>query len=263
MIRVLMKKISRFGWIAIMAAVWFTACAAQNGDPAQPTAGNADTAPVITIINGCGRADACRAAAVKLGVAATSYKPLVGAEGRIDYGQRETEIKCAAAGEAAARSCRDKLGFGVVKMVPDADGIQVVVGWDASPAKPPRSPATGVLISKKEMAVYRFEDGVLSDVWPCAIGKPASPTPAGDYEVTVTLEDPTWYWQGKAIPPGPENGLGKWFIGINKKGYGVHGTNEPASIGTAASHGCVRMYNEDVGELVKAVKAGTPIIIAE
>jgi len=258
-----MEKISHAGWITIAAAVLLTGCAAKNADSVQPPAGKPETAPVIVITNGCGRTDACRAAAVKLGLASSTFKANTGPEGRITFEQRETEIECAAADEAAARACRDKLGFGAVKVIPGADGIQVIVGWDGVPAEPKRAPTTGVLISKTEMAVYRFEGGALANVWPCAIGKPESPTPAGDYEVTVTLEDPTWYWQGKAIPPGPENGLGKWFIGINKKGYGVHGTNEPASIGTAASHGCVRMYNEDVSELVTVVKAGTPVIIVE
>jgi L,D-transpeptidase ErfK/SrfK len=111
--------------------------------------------------------------------------------------------------------------------------------------------------------VYFFQDGELANIWPCATGKAETPTPTGRFEVTVTLEKPTWYWQGKAIPPGPDNGLGDWFIGINKKGYGLHGTNEPPSIGTAASHGCIRMYNDDAGDLVKLVSPGTPVVIVE
>lgn len=258
-----MNRINKRAWITIAAVVFLSACTAKSGDPALSTAGKAAPPVTITVINACGRTDACRAAAAKLGVTAADFRPQMNAEGRIDFGQRETIITCAAADEPAARACREKLGFGSVKVVPDTSGITILVGWDGAPAKLSNAPVNGVLISKAEKAVFRYEAGELGDVWPCAIGKPESPTPAGSYEVTVTLEDPTWYWQGKAIPPGPENGLGKWFIGINKKGYGVHGTNEPASIGTAASHGCVRMYNEDVGELVKLVKAGTAIIIMD
>ncbi len=224
----------------------------------------------VVIYNGAGRYDICAALAAKRSwepestvkpyrVPAADY-----ADGKIFYGVKETYARCKEDDRPAVETLLNELGCGKVEVEPNAKEIEVIIGWDAAASKPPTdAPAGGVLINKTEKAVYYYESGTLTHVWPCAIGKPESPTPAGNFEVTVTLEDPTWYWQGKAIPPGPDNGLGKWFIGINKKGYGVHGTNEPASIGGAASHGCVRMYNDDAGELVKLVKPGTPVIITE
>lgn len=156
-----------------------------------------------------------------------------------------------------------KLGLGAVVPSAGVEEVEGIVGWDAAEMSFAEAPENGVFVDKSEKAVCFFEDGELTHIWPCATGKPESPTPAGRFEVTVTLEKPTWYWEGKAIPPGPDNGLGDWFIGINKKGYGIHGTNEPSSIRNAVSHGCVRMYNDDAGELFRLVSPGTPVVIVE
>jgi hypothetical protein len=161
------------------------------------------------------------------------------------------------------KSVAAKLGFGAVVPGAGVGGSEVIAGWDAAEMSFAEAPENGVFVDKSEKAVCFFEDGELTHIWPCATGKPETPTPAGRFEVTATLEKPTWFWRGKVIPPGPDNGLGDWFIGINKKRYGIHGTNEPASIRKAVSHGCVRMYNDDAGELVKLVSRGTPVVIVE
>lgn len=219
-------------------------------------------APVV-VLNGAGRAVVCEGISAKLGAEPAAVAGFRNGDGELDYSVRETLVRCDGRFSTQARTLREKLGFGVISFQHGLKNVEVVVGWDA-PAPYFESPPTdGVYIDKSEKAVYFFRNGELSRIWPCAIGKEETPTPTGRYEVTVTLEKPTWYWRGKAIPPGPENGLGDWFIGINKKGYGLHGTNEPLSIGTAASHGCVRMYNDDAGELVKLVSSGTPVMIAE
>ncbi len=219
-------------------------------------------APVV-VFNGAGRAVVCEGISAKLGAEPGTVAGFRNGDGELDYSVRETLIKCDARYSAQAGALRKKLGFGVVSPQPGLKNVQVVVGWDAPLPPFDSPPSDGIYIDKSEKAVYYFRNGELSRIWPCAIGKEDTPTPTGRYEVTVTLEKPTWYWQGEAIPPGPENGLGDWFIGINKRGYGLHGTNEPPSIGTAASHGCVRMYNDDAGELVKMVSPGTPVVIAE
>ncbi len=258
-----MTKIRYWAYIVVAGGLTLAGLACRSGGEAtvvaKPTAA---ITPQFKIVNGAGRRDACRDVAVKIG-AAPDVEDFRNAAGRLDYSQEKTTILADGAGAAFAQEVRAKLGFGEVVAADGVEGVEVVVGWDAAPAPPAGAPADGVLVSKGEKAIYFYEGGKLAYVWPCAIGKPASPTPAGDFKVTTTLEDPTWYWQGKAIPPGPENGLGKWFIGINKKGYGIHGTNEPESIGTAASHGCIRMYNEDAGALVKLVKPGTAVVIVE
>ncbi len=233
---------------------------AENVQPSPPATANA----AVTFYNGAGRGDVCESLAAKMGEdLAGGVQGYRNGSGKLDYSMRETVIVCDQRYRAQAEELRRDLGFGAISYEKGSDGIDIVIGWDAPEPTWEDPPARGVYIDKSERAVYFFDGGKLTNIWPCATGKAASSTPSGRFEVTVTLEKPTWYWQGKAIPPGPDNGLGDWFIGINKKGYGIHGTNEPLTIGTAASHGCVRMYNEDAAELVKLVSPGTPVVIAE
>jgi hypothetical protein len=251
-------------WVFAIAASSFVfwGCAGSAED--LPPAEEAPAEVPVKIFNGAGRVDICREIAAELGVdVGAEVESFRDANGNLDYSQRETTVLCDDAHLVQANSVREAMGVGSVVPAPGLEQIEVVVGWDAVGSPLEEGPDNGVLVKKAEKAVYFLQNGELAEVWPCAIGKPESPTPTGRFEVTVTLENPTWYWQGKAIPPGPDNGLGDWFIGISKKGYGLHGTNEPPSIGTAASHGCVRMYNEHAGELVSLVSPGTVVVIAE
>ena len=96
-------------------------------------------------------------------------------------------------------------------------------------------------------------------------------TPAGLYHIQNKAVDPAWTmpysdWvapadRGKVVPPGPANPLKARWMGIFD-GAGIHGTDQTASIGTAASHGCVRMLIPDVIELYDQVPVGAPIYIA-
>lgn len=90
-------------------------------------------------------------------------------------------------------------------------------------------------------------------------------TPVGDFEVEERISQPTW-WRpdGKAIPYGhPDNELGTHWISLNIKGYGLHGTWEPETIGRQASAGCVRLVNDDIEELYTLLPIGTPITIVD
>jgi hypothetical protein len=256
------KKTRIFNVAVLVVAAALVSCKGAAEDP-RPAEHNAPEA-AITIVNASGRAGVCKDIAARLGAEiAGEIKNYQNGEGRLDYSLTETTILYDDRFRSQAEALRDELGFGHIAAAPGSEVIEVLVGRDAPEPAFAEAPVDGVLVSKSEITLYFFEDGKITHIWPCAIGKPESPTPAGRYKVTVTMEKPTWYWQGKAIPPGPENGLGDWFIGINKKGYGIHGTNEPPSIGGAVSHGCVRMYNEDAGALVKLVSPGTPVVIVE
>jgi len=127
---------------------------------------------------------------------------------------------------------------------------------------PPDTFKDGIFIDLSNHSITLVRGGNIIKQYPCATGI-ENPTPTGEYTITVKLVHPTWYWQGKAIPPGPENGLGTRFLGISKKGYGIHGTNEPESIGRNASHGCIRMNNADVEELYELVNVGDKVLIVE
>jgi lipoprotein-anchoring transpeptidase ErfK/SrfK len=251
-----------FNVAALIFAVALTSCKGATEDP-KPEENKIPEA-AITVVNASGRAGVCKDIATRLGTRVTGeIENYYDGDGRLDYSLAETTILCDETFRPQAEMLRSELGYGRIVAAPGSDVIEVLVGGDAPAPAFADAPSDGVLVSKSEITLYFFEGGKITHIWPCAVGKPETPTPAGRYKVTVAMEKPTWYWRGKAIPPGPENGLGDWFIGINKKGYGIHGTNEPPSIGTAASHGCVRMYNEDAAELVKLVSPGTPVVIID
>ena len=89
-----------------------------------------------------------------------------------------------------------------------------------------------------------------------------SKTPVGDFKVTVRQEKPDWHRGDKIVPFGdPENILGTHWLGLDVRGYGIHGTWETNSIGKQSSAGCIRMLNDDVAELFTILPVGTPVTI--
>lgn len=89
-------------------------------------------------------------------------------------------------------------------------------------------------------------------------------TPVGDFKIVNKLENPPWHHEGKVIPFGdPENILGTRWMGFDLKGYGIHGTSDPGSVGSQSSAGCVRLRNEEVEELYKVVPVGTMVTVVE
>jgi len=148
------------------------------------------------------------------------------------------------------------------------DGEMSVLHERSAPLDDPVVPAgdtkpDGVYISLGRNALSLYAGGELKGTWQCAVGLPSRPTPKGKYRVVSMLKNPDWSWQGRSIPPGPKNGLGSRFLGISKPSYGIHGTNNPDSIGKALSHGCVRMHNRDVEALYDMVEVGTPVTIGD
>ncbi|HLN64162.1 MAG TPA: L,D-transpeptidase family protein [Symbiobacteriaceae bacterium] len=126
----------------------------------------------------------------------------------------------------------------------------------------PRAPTpTGVLINIPARTLYWYKDGALVRSFPVGVGKPSSPTPTGRYEVINMLKHPWWYPPSGAAPvdPGPANPLGTRWMGWRDDGYGIHGNNNPDSIGFYVSAGCVRMYRDDVEWLYQQVDVGTPV----
>jgi len=126
-----------------------------------------------------------------------------------------------------------------------------------------------VLINKGTNQLALFENEFLLDVFPVATGRQPQFTPEGEWRVVVKLVYPAWRHPdgGPLIPGGvPANPLGPRWLGINALGtggssYGVHGNNAPYSIGTYASSGCIRMYNEDIVWLYERIPVGTEVKI--
>ena len=125
-----------------------------------------------------------------------------------------------------------------------------------------------IRLSRRQVTLYRGETPLKS--YAIAVGRPGWETPVGTYEVKQMIKNPTWVHpleKGVVIPGGdPENPLGRYWIGFwtdGKNWIGFHGTPTPHSVGRAASHGCVRMYNKDVEELFKQVTLGTMVTVVK
>jgi lipoprotein-anchoring transpeptidase ErfK/SrfK len=124
-------------------------------------------------------------------------------------------------------------------------------------------PASGrlIVVSIPDRKLVLIEGGVAKRVYPVAVGKPSTPSPAGRFTIVRQVSNPTYSHNGKVVPPGPRNPVGSRWMGLSAKGYGIHGTNEPNSIGNAASHGCIRVGKADLQELYSLVAVGDAVEI--
>jgi lipoprotein-anchoring transpeptidase ErfK/SrfK len=116
-----------------------------------------------------------------------------------------------------------------------------------------------LVISIPDRKIALIEDGRVVKVYPVAVGKASTPSPYGTFHIASRVVNPTWYHPGKVVGPGPANPLGTRWMGLGFKGYGIHGTNRPSSIGKAASHGCIRMRIADVEALFALVQVGDEV----
>ena len=116
-----------------------------------------------------------------------------------------------------------------------------------------------IVVSLEDHKLALIEDGQVKKVYPVAVGKPSTPSPAGTFTIERRVMNPTYSHNGRIVPPGPGNPVGTRWMGLSIKGYGIHGTNEPKSIGKAASHGCIRMARADIEELYGLVEVGDTV----
>lgn len=118
-----------------------------------------------------------------------------------------------------------------------------------------------IVINIPAFSLYLYEEGIPVRDYPISIGTELNPSVLGETTIVNKVIDPTYYPPNgsEPIPPGPENPVGSRWLGLGFPGYGIHGTNQPASIRSPASSGCIRMYNSDVEELTDLVKIGTPV----
>jgi lipoprotein-anchoring transpeptidase ErfK/SrfK len=128
-------------------------------------------------------------------------------------------------------------------------------------AAPVIRPSRLVLVSIPDRKLAVVEQGKIVRTFAVAVGAVNSPSPAAEFRIVARLKDPTYYHPGVVIPPGPDNPIGPRWIGLDKKGFGIHGTNEPRSIGRAASHGCIRLRNREIEEFFRMVSVGDVVKI--
>ncbi len=125
-----------------------------------------------------------------------------------------------------------------------------------------------VVVRREARRLYLYRNARFVRRFPIAVGMPRYPTPLGRYHVVSKERNPRWDppsspWAAGLgpIPPGPANPLGTRWIGTSAPAIGIHGTPQPWTVGTAASHGCIRMYMRQVEWLFDRVRIGTPVFI--
>ncbi len=134
-------------------------------------------------------------------------------------------------------------------------------------------PDATVVINIPQRMLF-FRDGAVAGL-PVALGRASWPTPTGAFRVATREQDPTWdvpasilaearragRSQPAHVPPGPDNPLGAFWLGLDAGGIGIHGTNAPASIYQFASHGCIRMHPDDIAWLFPRVDVGAKVAL--
>ncbi len=135
------------------------------------------------------------------------------------------------------------------------------------------APTTAVKVDIKTNMLSVYEGDKLIAAYPVTIGSAQTVSPVGEWKVRGVAKMPNFRYDKAMLnkgersndfhmlPPGPNNPVGVIWIALNKKGIGLHGTNDPDSIGRSASHGCVRLANWDVVRLAGKVKTGVPVSI--
>ncbi len=140
----------------------------------------------------------------------------------------------------------------------------------------PPGPREGIVINLAELRLYYYPadaDKVIT--YPLGIGREGWSTPTGYSRITRKTRNPSWHppasireeaaAEGKILPvvvkPGPDNPLGQYALNLSLASYLIHGTNKPYGVGMRVSHGCLRLYPEDIEELFSLVKVGVPVRI--
>ena len=136
----------------------------------------------------------------------------------------------------------------------------------------PDTGRNGIVINVPQRMLFLFDSTRLVASYPVGLGRPGWPTPVGPFTVLLKEIDPVWdvppsiqeemRRQGKLVVtrvlPGPQNPLGRHWIGTSQRNLGIHGTVEPASVYRFQSHGCIRLHPDDVADLFPRVGVGTP-----
>ncbi|NOY80544.1 MAG: L,D-transpeptidase family protein [Kiritimatiellaeota bacterium] len=128
-----------------------------------------------------------------------------------------------------------------------------------------------ITVKRSRFLLILYDDKHLFKLYPVGIGR-QDRTPLGTFRIATKIREPAWTPPGRVIPYGdPENVLGTRWLGLEPigdtdptlRGYGIHGTWQPETVGTAASEGCIRMKNDSVNELFDIVPIGTPVLIED
>jgi len=198
---------------------------------------------------------------------------LIGSLGRIVTVYEDTLIDIARA---------HKLGYEEIRLA--NPGVDTWLPGDGTDVRLPTrfilpdTQRNGLVINIAEYRMYYFFE-VDGDRWvrtfPISIGRMDWATPLGSAAIVKKVENPAWYppqsirdeWAADGrqldtyVPPGPDNPLGAYALRLSIPGYLIHGTNRPAGVGMRVTHGCIRMFPEDIEWLFPQVPVDTPVRI--
>src|SRR5690242_1857638 len=144
---------------------------------------------------------------------------------------------------------------GSSQTIPTAEPVETPNPKAAARVNATPSPKRLVLVSIPDRKLALLKDGRVVKVYRVAVGSSLSPSPSGEFAIVARITNPTYYHPHVVIPAGENSPIGTRWVGLNRKGYGIHGTNEPRSIGRAASHGCIRMSNRDISHFFEDRKS--------
>lgn len=132
----------------------------------------------------------------------------------------------------------------------------------------------GIVINISEMRLYYFYKRNGRDfvrTYPIGVGEDGNETPTGHFKIIEKIKNPSWHVPksirkerpelSKVVPPGPDNPLGSHALRLSLGSYLIHGTNRPWAVGRKVTHGCLRLYPEDIPELYNIVPIGTEVTI--
>lgn len=194
---------------------------------------------------------------------------LVGEIRRYEIGVKDTFVEIAR-----------RFDVGYVELVAANPGVDPWVPDDAgSIVLPtahvlPNAPREGVVINLAELRLYYFPaDGAPPRSHPIGIGQEGWETPLGRTTVLRKQANPSWFPPASirkerpelpaVVPPGPNNPLGQYALYLGWPAYLVHGTNRPYGVGRRVSHGCIRLYPEDIERLFAEISVGTPVTVVD
>jgi L,D-transpeptidase ErfK/SrfK len=135
----------------------------------------------------------------------------------------------------------------------------------------------GIVVNVGDLTLFWVRGGEPVGSFPVAAGRVAWKTPSGHYTITGRKRDPTWHVPPSIqkemrerkqpvktkVPAGPDNPLGKYWLQLSVPGYGLHGTNAPRSVGRYATHGCIRLRDDDIARLYREVPSGTAVDVVD
>lgn len=185
---------------------------------------------------------------------------------------------------AALNGPQTTIGAGAVIRVPNVPNATLASGNDPDwqqtlqtlGVAPDQPTAARVVVDKSDGALRAYgEDGKLLALFPATMGSEHDPLPIGEWKILGVARNPPFHYnpdlfwdvsddkESLKLPPGPNGPVGIAWIDLSKEHYGIHGTSAPETIGTAQSHGCVRLTNWNVAKLAQMVKPGTPVTFQE